>query len=240
MGIKKIKNFPFEGCIAAKDNLCWGRRGNLPVPIHFFSPLFYPVGRGFGSALTGETHGEHYKTGPPAPLKNVTQGRHGIQVRRKPGTDAAMTKASGGRPLRQENEVVTMAARLTDSQKKKILADYVQTNNYCATAKINGVSATTVKNLVRANADIVEKCEQKKEENTVDVLAYMDAQRETVCQIIGKGLAVLNDPEKLAEATPSQITTAIGTLIDKWTTMGSAADSGGGGVVLMPEVKTDA
>ena len=68
----------------------------------------------------------------------------------------------------------------------------------------------------------------------------MDAQRETVCQIIGKGLAVLNDPEKLAEATPSQITTAIGTLIDKWTTMGSAVDSGGGGVVLMPEVKTDA
>ena len=93
-----------------------------------------------------------------------------------------------------------MAARLTDRQKKKILADYVQTNNYCATAKINGVSATTVKNLVRANADIVEKCEQKKEENTVDVLAYMDAQRETVCQIIGKGLAALNDPEKLAEA----------------------------------------
>ncbi len=151
-----------------------------------------------------------------------------------------MTKVSGGRPLRQENEVVTMAARLTDRQKKKILADYVQTNNYCATAKTNGVSATTVKNLVRANADIVEKCEQKKEENTVDVLAYMDAQRETVCQIIGKGLAVLNDPEKLAEATPSQITTAIGTLIDKWTTMGSAADGGGGGVVLMPEVKTDA
>lgn len=54
MGIKKIKNFPFEGCIEAKDNLCWGRRGNLPVPIHFFSPLFYPVGRGFGSALMGQ------------------------------------------------------------------------------------------------------------------------------------------------------------------------------------------
>lgn len=24
------------------------------MPIHFFSPLFYPVGRGFGSALTGQ------------------------------------------------------------------------------------------------------------------------------------------------------------------------------------------
>ena len=57
-----------------------------------------------------------------------------------------------------------MAARLTDRQKKKILADYVQTNNYCATAKINGVSATTVKNIVLANAEIVGKCEQKKED----------------------------------------------------------------------------
>lgn len=55
-----------------------------------------------------------------------------------------------------------MAARLTDRQKKKILADYVQTNNYCATARMNNVSATSVKNLVRGNADIVEKCEQKR------------------------------------------------------------------------------
>lgn len=110
-----------------------------------------------------------------------------------------------------------MAARLTDRQKKKILADYVQTNNYCATAKLNGVSANTVKKIVQTNADIAEKLIRKKEENTADVLTYMESQRDVVCQIIGKGLAVLNDPAKLAEATPSQITTAIGTLIDKWT-----------------------
>lgn len=145
----------------------------------------------------------------------------------------------GGRCVRKI-EVVTVAARLTDRQKKKILADYVQTSNYCATAKLNGVSANTVKKIVQTNADIAEKLIRKKEENTADVLTYMESQRDTVCQIIGKGLAVLNDPAKLAKATPSQITTAIGTLIDKWTMMGSAADSGGGGVVLMPEVKTDA
>ena len=115
-----------------------------------------------------------------------------------------------------------MAARLTDSQKKKILADYVQTNNYCATAKINGVSATTVKNIVLANADIVEKCEQKKEENTADVLAYMDSRKDLVCSFIGKGLEMLNDPEKLAAANLSQITTAMGTLIDKWGMIGGA------------------
>ena len=124
---------------------------------------------------------------------------------------------TAGRDGFEKNGVVTMAARLTDRQKKKILADYVQTNNYCATAKLNGVSANTVKKIVQTNADIAEELIRKKEENTADVLTYMESQRDMVCQIIGKGLAVLNDPAKLAEATPSQITTAIGTLIDKWT-----------------------
>ena len=119
-----------------------------------------------------------------------------------------------------------MAARLTDRQKKKILADYVQLGSYNATAKINGCSLNTVKHLVQANAEIAELCNQKKEENTADVLAYMESQKNVVCEIIGKGLAALNDPEKLAEASPSQITTALGTLIDKWAMIGgSPADT---------------
>ena len=50
-----------------------------------------------------------------------------------------------------------MAARLTDKQKKKIIADYVQLGSYNAVSKINGVSATTVKNIVLKSADFVEK-----------------------------------------------------------------------------------
>lgn len=109
-----------------------------------------------------------------------------------------------------------MAARLTDWEEKKILADYVQLGSYNAVAKINGRSLNTVKKLVRENADIVELCNQKKKENTIDVLAYMDAHKDLVCSFIGKGLEMLNDPEKLAAANLSQITTAMGTLIDKW------------------------
>ena len=82
------------------------------------------------------------------------------------------------------------------------------------------------KNLVRANADIVEKCEQKKEENTADVMEYMNDHKDLVCSFIGKGLEMLNDPEKLAAANLSQITTAMGTLIDKWAMIGgSPADT---------------
>lgn len=108
-----------------------------------------------------------------------------------------------------------MAAHLTDRQKKKILADYVQTNNYCATAKINGVSATTVKNIVRANADILEKCEQKREENTKEVLDYIQNQGPLMCDILKAGLDTLNDPEKLKKASVSQIATMIAIIVDK-------------------------
>lgn len=115
-----------------------------------------------------------------------------------------------------------MAARLTDRQKKKIVADYLETESYNATAKKNGVCGQTVRRIVEESQGITEKLKQKKNENTADVLAYMESQRGIVCEIIGKGLAALNEPDKLAEATPAQITTAVGTLIDKWTAIGGS------------------
>ena len=110
-----------------------------------------------------------------------------------------------------------MAVRLTDKQKKKIVADYLELGSYNAAAKRNGVSDTTVKRIIVESGGIAEKLEQKKQENTADILAYMESQRGVVCEIIEKGLTALNDPDKLASASPSQITTALGTLIDKWT-----------------------
>lgn len=55
------------------------------------------------------------------------------------------------------------------------------------------------------------------------IIAYMESKRDVVCQILDKGLEALNDPEKLKEATPAQITTAMGTLIDKWTMITSGS-----------------
>lgn len=110
-----------------------------------------------------------------------------------------------------------MAARLTDKQRKKIVADYVELGSYNAVSKIHGVSRQTVKNIVTNDTDIRQKLQRKKEENTADIIAYMESKRSVVCEIIDKGLDVLNSEDKLAEATPAQITTALGTLIDKFT-----------------------
>ena len=119
-----------------------------------------------------------------------------------------------------------MAARLTDKQKKKIVADYLETESYNATAKINGVCGQTVRRVVEESQGITENLKRKKEENTADILAYMESKRGVVCEIIEKGLAALNSEEKLADASPAQITTALGTLIDKWATVsGGPADT---------------
>lgn len=115
-----------------------------------------------------------------------------------------------------------MAARLTDKQKMKIVADYLELGSFNATAKANGVSKDTVRRIVHDSADFVQMSQDKKEQNAADILAYMESKRDIVCEIIGNGLEVLRQPQKLAEASPAQITTALGTLIDKW-----AAISGG-------------
>lgn len=114
-----------------------------------------------------------------------------------------------------------MAARLTDKQKKKIVADYIESQSINAAAKKNGVSWGTTRRVIEECGEIEQKLEQKKEENTADILAYMERQRDRVCGIIDVGLSAL--PERLENAkSASEITTALGTLIDKW-----AAISGG-------------
>jgi PBSX family phage terminase large subunit len=116
-----------------------------------------------------------------------------------------------------------MAAHLTDKQKKKVIADYVETGSYNAVAKKHGIADTTVKRIVEADPDMRKNAENKKTENTKSILDHMESKRDVVNEIITKGLNVLNDPAKLQDATPSQITTALGTLIDKFVAVDKVA-----------------
>lgn len=113
-----------------------------------------------------------------------------------------------------------MAARLTDKQKKKIVADYLELGSYNATAKRNGVCGQTVRRVVEESTEFSENLKLKKEKDTADIIAYMESKRQAVCDIIEVGLKVL--PQKIQDArTASEVTTALGTLIDKFTAFGS-------------------
>ena len=110
-----------------------------------------------------------------------------------------------------------MAARLTDKQKKMIIADYVELGSYNAVAKRHGVSFDTVKRIVNNEPQIVKKTEQKREENTLDMLAYMDSKKEQAQSIIDLYLSALADPQKLERANVNNIATALGIIVDKFT-----------------------
>ena len=109
-----------------------------------------------------------------------------------------------------------MASHLTDRQKKKIIADYVELGSYNATAKKNGVSDNTVRKVVRENSDIAEKCEQKKEQNTLDMLAYMESHKKQAQSVLDKYLTALANPDKIEAAKLSEVATAMGILMDKF------------------------
>lgn len=110
-----------------------------------------------------------------------------------------------------------MAARLTDKQKKKIIADYIELGSYNAVAKLNGISRQTVKNIVDKDTEIGQKLHDKKEENTKEILAHMDEQKEQVCTIIDKILKEMCDDKKIASTPLNKLATAMGILIDKFT-----------------------
>ena len=110
-----------------------------------------------------------------------------------------------------------MAARLTDRQKKKIVADYLETESYNATAKINGVSKDTVKRVVLGCEGFAQKAQQKKRQNTLDMLAFMETRKEKMQEAIDLHLMALTDPKKISGAGLSQIATSFGIIVDKAT-----------------------
>ena len=108
-------------------------------------------------------------------------------------------------------------AKLTDKQRKKIIAERAEGLSIRALAKKYNVSASTISRTLESDPKTVQKVTQKKEENTVAILAYMDGKKKDVCEILDKLLEAVKDEEKIAKTPLNQLATTIGILIDKFT-----------------------
>jgi hypothetical protein len=112
-----------------KRTLSWEMQGQT-LHLHSFSfPPSFPDGRGFGSARrekrtknARKMHGERNMPQADAtpyfgerevapPVRHQSRWEN-IQVRRKPGTNVPMTKASGGSPVRQARKEVSKMAKV--------------------------------------------------------------------------------------------------------------------------------
>ena len=108
-------------------------------------------------------------------------------------------------------------AKLTDRQKKQIIAEKVAGSSLRALGAKFGVSPTTIRRVLLNNPEFKQKVTQKKQENTASVLAFMESQKQDVCKVIDNLLNAINDPEKIAAAPLNQLATAMGIVIDKYT-----------------------
>ena len=107
--------------------------------------------------------------------------------------------------------------KLTDKQKKKIIADYVDNGNYSETARINNTTDTTVRTIIKDNKDMaLEKMEQKKQQNTKDILEYMEETKEKRKKVIDLCLEKMEERLNKDELMNiKDIATAYGVLVDK-------------------------
>lgn len=110
-----------------------------------------------------------------------------------------------------------MAARLTDLMRKKIVADYLDTGSLRATARNFSISDRTVKRVVDDCGDIERLAAQKKAENDLAMQAFMEDRKAKMQAAIDLHIKALTDPDKIADASLSQVATSFGILVDKAT-----------------------
>lgn len=108
-------------------------------------------------------------------------------------------------------------AKLTDRQRKKIIAERAEGLSIRALAKKYCVSDTTIRRTLESDPKMAQKVAQKKEENTAAILAYMESKKTDVCEILDKLLEAVKDEERIAKTPMNQLATTIGILIDKFT-----------------------
>lgn len=112
-----------------------------------------------------------------------------------------------------------MAKHLTDKQKKKIIADYIECENYSEVARKYDVNPSTIKRIVDADPYMQKKAEQKKEQNTLDVLDYLDSKTQRYKNftdyLLDKRLDPKTAKDALNELSEMQLVTMFGVLTDK-------------------------
>lgn len=105
--------------------------------------------------------------------------------------------------------------KIKDEVRKAIIADRVLGESIRDIAEKHHVSTTSVQRIIKENPQVTRLVIEKKEQNTADILDHMEGKRQEVCNIIDIALEVLPDKIKNAK-TASDITTALGTLLDKF------------------------
>lgn len=107
--------------------------------------------------------------------------------------------------------------KFTDLDKKNIIADYVECQNYSEVARKWNASVNAIKNIVLADEETANLCKQKKQENTQSTIEYMQTQHETKKRILDKILTAIESKAEDVDMFTNikDLATAYGIILDK-------------------------
>lgn len=108
-------------------------------------------------------------------------------------------------------------AKVDDKTRKKIVADYVDNQSYSKTARKYNISVESVRRFVKADQEFMKKSEEKKKQNSMDTITYMNTQHERKKKILDK---ILDAIEKKSDEIDmftniKDLATAYGIIVDK-------------------------
>ena len=109
--------------------------------------------------------------------------------------------------------------KLTDTIKNKIILEIAEGASKTKVASKYDISRMTVDRLLKnpKYAEMLRNVTKEKEKAEQDIIEHMHQLNGKIITIMDKYLDALSDDEKISSATVNQLTTALGTLIDKWT-----------------------
>ena len=107
--------------------------------------------------------------------------------------------------------------KLTDRQKKQMIVDRAEGMTFQSIGDKYGVTETTVRRVCKADPETSKLVEEKKEQNTLDMLQFMEEQKPKIQQLLKHIVEALDDPAKLARTNPRDLATAYGIIYDKIT-----------------------
>ncbi len=107
----------------------------------------------------------------------------------------------------------------TDKEKKEIIAYYVECQNYSETGRKFNIPESTVRHIVKNQdeIDIAKVCEQKREENTEDVLQAMKRRSKKKIEIVDKIFEAMDGKLENIDMFTNikDLATAYGIIMDK-------------------------
>lgn len=136
------------------------------------------------------------------------------------GREAHSKAVAGAASRIQENKgkVVNVGkpGKLTDKDKKRIIVERAEGASLSKLADKYHVSKTTISRVCTGDPETQKRVTAKKEQNTIEMLAYMDAQKGRAQKLLSQIIEALSDPEKLARANVRDLATAYGIIADKF------------------------